>query len=274
VLTAEALCLSDAPPRRRLFPRTELADSLPASFDQLKVASTDDFPKEPGFDVRIDNEVVTVTKISGNQWTVKRAAEGSTKAYHAPKSEVELDPVRDDQRNTTLDERRKSLASHPFVLPAPPPDSSDPAKQTRLMATMVTGEEHSAWLYNEMTKSKTVVQKNSSIAIGDIQGTVVAIEATAIQIKRGNDLWEVSIGKDLRSMTRVGGGADQRAGDGGSGGGDGGGDDSLFPSTPVETAGRRGSARRFGNRGKGGEGRDRSRSRRSGRADVGPEAER
>jgi hypothetical protein len=254
LLTAEGLCLQDAPPRSHLLPRDELSDSLPRSFDTLKVASADEFPKEPGFSVRIDNELVTVTKISGNNWTIQRAAEGTSKAYHAAKSEVELFPVRFDQKDLKLDDRRKALAKHPFVQPTPPriqiADSNDPARQTKLMGIIFDGE-HSAWLFNESTRSNTVVHKGTPISVGDIQGTVTAIEPTVIQIKRGDEVWQLAIGKDLRSMTRAGSG----------------GDDSVLSGFSEESAGSRGGESR--NPG----GRDRSRSRRSRRPDANSEPE-
>lgn len=214
LLMAEGLCLHDAPTRTHLFARSELSDSLPRSFDSLKVASDEEFPKEPGFIVRIDNEFVTVTKVSGKNWTIKRAAEGTAKAYHAAKSEVELFPVRYEERDFTLDDRRKALAKHPFVQPVPPraqiAASDDPARQTKLMGTILTDKEHTAWLFNGTTRFNTVVKKGMPISVGDVQGTVVAIEPDAIQIKRGEDVWHLAIGKDLRSMTRVatGGGDD------------------------------------------------------------------
>jgi hypothetical protein len=262
VLTAEGLCLQDTPSRNHLFPRTELADSLPRSFDTLKVASAEGFPKEAGFTVRIDNplgavpiaEFVTVTKVSGNQWTVQRAAEGTSKAYHAAKADVELFPVRYDQRDLKLEDRRKALAKHPFVQPVPPQvqiaDSSDLARQTRLMGTIFDGDQ-SAWLYNQSTKSNTVVHKETPISVGDIQGTVVAIEPTAIQIKRGNDVWQLAIGKDLRSMTRVAAG----------------GDDSILSGFSEDSPGPSGGESR--NAG----GRERFRSRRSRRSEASSDPE-
>jgi hypothetical protein len=223
LLTAEALCLHDAAPRTHLFPRTELADSLPRSFDTLKVNSAEEFPKEPGFLVHIDNELVTVTKVAGNSWTVKRAADGTSKAYHPAKSEVELFPLRFDQQNLTLEDRRKELAKHPFVQPVPPPtriaDTNDPARQTKLIGTTLLDSEQTGLLYNETTKISTVVKKGTPISVGDVQGTVTAIEPDAIQIKRGEELWQLPIGKDLRSMTRA------RAG---------GGDDSMFSGFPED----------------------------------------
>lgn len=206
VLMAEGLCVHGAQPRSHLFPRTELAESLPRSFDTLKVSSVEGFPKEPGFVLRIDNELATVTKIDGNKVHVKRAVEGTAKAYHANKAEVELFPVRFDQQQISLDDRKKTLAKHPFVQPAPPQaqvvDTNDPARQTKLMGTILTEGEPTAWLYNDVTHFNTVVKKGTTISIGDIQGTVEAVEANSIQIKRGQDLWRLKMGKDLRSMTR------------------------------------------------------------------------
>lgn len=216
-IMAEGICLRDAPERDHLFPRTELAESLPKSFDTMKVSSSEEFPKEPGFVVRIDNgeqrgsgqqggEYAIVTKMDGNKWTLKRAVEGSAKAYHSSKSEVELFPVRFDQRDISLDSRRKALVKHPFVQPVPPTpvvvDTNDPARQTRLMSTTITDTEPSALLFNDSTRMATVVKKGSSLSVGDMEGTVEAIEGNSIQVKRGEQLWNLAIGKDLRSMTR------------------------------------------------------------------------
>jgi hypothetical protein len=202
----EGLCLTEAPARTHLFPRTELADSLPRSFDTLKVNSADEFPKEPPFIIHIDNELAMVTKIAGTKWTIQRAVEGTSKAYHAAKSEVELFPIKFEQKDRSLDDRKKALAKHPFVQPVPPPvqvvDTNDPALQTKLMATILTEVEPVAFLFNSETRFNTVVHKGTAISIGDVEGTVVAIEQNSIQIKRGDDLWRLAIGKDLRSMTR------------------------------------------------------------------------
>ncbi len=239
-IMAEGICLRDAPERDHLFPRTELAESLPKSFDTMKVSSSEEFPKEPGFVVRIDNdeergsgqhggEYAIVTKMDGNKWTLKRAVEGSTKAYHAAKREVELFPVRFDQKDISLDARRKAMAKHPFVQPVPPApvvaDTNDPARQTKLIGTTLTESEHSAWLFNESTRLNTVVKKGSSISVGDVEGTVEAIEQNSIQVKRGDQLWNLAIGKDLRSMTR---------GEAGNG------DDSMFPGLSEDSPDGRG----------------------------------
>ena len=119
------------------------------------------------------SELVTVTKIAGNAWTVKRAAEGSTKVYHPPKAEVELFPVRYEQKALSLDDRRKALAKHPFVQPIPPrvqvADGDDPARQTKLIMTSVDDKEHVAWLFNQVTRQNTVVKKGTTISVGDVE---------------------------------------------------------------------------------------------------------
>jgi hypothetical protein len=256
-VTVEGLCLHDAPPRNHLFPKTELANSLPRSFDTVKVASTEGFPSEPGFTVRIEgnpsepSELVTVTKIAGNAWTVKRAAEGSTKVYHPPKAEVELFPVRYEQKALSLDDRRKALVKHPFVQPIPPraqiADGDDPARQTKLIMTSVEDKEHVAWLFNQVTRQNTVVKKGTTISVGDVNGTVVAIESDSIQIKRGTGLWQLALGRNLRSMTR----AEAASGD-----------DSVFSGYSDDAAESRGGESR------GASGRDRFRSRRTRRPEF------
>lgn len=250
-VTAEGLCLHDAVQRKYLFPRTELASSLPRSFDTVKVASTEGFPSEPGFMVRIEgtstepSELVTVTKIAGNKWTVKRAAEGSTKVYHPPKADVELFPVRYEQRALSLDERRKVLAKHPFVQPIPPrvqvAAGDDPALQTKLIMISVYDKDHIAWLLNERTRQNTVVKKGTTISVGDVNGTVVAIDSDSIQIKRGTEVWQLALGRNLRSMTRAEAGS---------------GDDSVFSGYSDDAPDSRGGESR------GASGRDRFRSRR------------
>ena len=78
------------------------------------------------------------------------------------------------------------------------------------MGTILADNEHTAWLYNEVTKFNTVVKKGMPISVGDIQGTVVEIEPDAVQIKRADGVWRLAIGKDLRSMTRVAAGGARR----------------------------------------------------------------
>ncbi len=205
-MVAEGLLFDDSAAKTRLLARTTLAESLPRSFDTAKVASTEGFPTEPGFGVRIEKELVLVTKIDGDKWTVKRALEGTTKASHPPKSEVEIYPVREERKNIKLEDVRKSLAANPFVKPGGATrtiDPNDPARLTRLISSVAAPDDQTACLYNTQTKAQTVVKNGTEITIGDIQGTVVAVEPKYIHIKRGNDVYQLNLGKDLRSMVRA-----------------------------------------------------------------------
>lgn len=213
-MIAEAVAFEGGAPRTRLMARTTLAESLPRSLDLVKLASTEGFPKEPGFSIRIEKELVLVTKIDGDSWTIKRGLEGTTKDFHKPKAEVELYPIRAERKDIKLEDIKKALVANPFVKPGADTrtvDPNDPARQTRLMASVAENDDQAACLYNTQTKTQTVVRKGTDISVGDIQGTVVAVEPKYIHIKRGNDIWQLNIGKDLRSMVRaddLGGGAD------------------------------------------------------------------
>ena len=205
-MVAEGLLFDDSAPKTRLLARTTLAESLPRSFDTAKVVSTEGFPTEPGFGLRIEKELVLVTKVDGDKWTVKRALEGTTKASHPPKSEVEIYPVRSERKDIKLEDVRKALAANPFIKPGAVTrtiDPNDPARQTRLISSVAEPDDQSACLYNVQTKTQTIVRKGTEISIGDIQGTVVAVEPKYIHIKRGNDVYQLNIGKDLRSMVRA-----------------------------------------------------------------------
>jgi hypothetical protein len=204
-LAAEGLCLPDAEPRSTLFPQSELAGSLPRTFGTLKVASTKGFPTSGEFGIRIEDEFLTVTKVAGNEWTVMRGIDGTTKARHPDKAEVELFPVRYDRREILLGDQKKALASHPFMKSVPnAPRVDDAARQTRLMASNANNEDREAWLFNKSANARTKVTKGASIAVGDVKGVVVSIEPGFIQIDRGGALWQLNLGKDLASMTRVG----------------------------------------------------------------------
>jgi hypothetical protein len=69
-LEAEGLAVINAPVNRRLFAQTVLIEELSDDATELKVDSNDDFPKEPGFLVRIKNEFMRVVAIDGTTWTV------------------------------------------------------------------------------------------------------------------------------------------------------------------------------------------------------------
>lgn len=237
-MTAEGLCLQSVPPRDRLLAHSQLAASLPRSFDTLKVVSGKEFPSEPGFNVQIDNEILAVTKIAGDDWTVKRAVEGTTADRHKEKADVELFPVRADRMKPSLEERKKELANHPFARAIIAVDET--ARQTRLMGSVTSEKDPVAWLYNASNRSRTEVRKGTAISIGDIRGTVVAVEPTCIRIERNGAVWQVNMGRNLQSMRRVD---------------DGGMDDGGLSDFSMDPSGAPAGSR--GPRGPGGNGRNR-----------------
>jgi hypothetical protein len=119
-LEAEGLAIVGAPDKRLLFPQTVLIEELPDEATQVFVEPTDSFPKEPGFLVRLRDELVKVTAIDGTTWTVERAQDGTTAASHAPGTIVESMPILAGVSARTADEFKQLMDSNLFVKPAPP----------------------------------------------------------------------------------------------------------------------------------------------------------
>lgn len=93
-LTAEGLSLRSAPDRTRLFPQTELFEDLAKDAQQLTVVSNRGFPSEVPFRVRIGNEFLNVTAVSGNTWSVQRGIEKTFAEDHAANASIEHFPLR------------------------------------------------------------------------------------------------------------------------------------------------------------------------------------
>ena len=119
-LEAEGLAVMDTPVKNRLFAQTVLIEELTEDATELKVDSTDDFPKEPGFLVRVKNEFLKVTAIDGTTWTVDRAVDNTTAGAEPAGTIVERVRTNDDARQRTPEELKQLLASNLFVKPAPP----------------------------------------------------------------------------------------------------------------------------------------------------------
>lgn len=93
-LTTEGVAVNDADPRTRLFPTAELKSEVDAQADTLSVAHTADFPKAAPFVVRLENELIDVQKVEGDQWQVARGTFGSQPATHPAAAPIELTPAR------------------------------------------------------------------------------------------------------------------------------------------------------------------------------------
>jgi len=63
--------------------QTTLAAAIAAADTTITVSSAAGFPSQPQFRIRIDNELLLVTAVSGTTWTVQRGVEGTTAAAHA-----------------------------------------------------------------------------------------------------------------------------------------------------------------------------------------------
>lgn len=92
-LTAEGLALTKAKPREHLFPRAKLASALKFDENKLKVQDTIEFPKQTPFRIRINQEFLNVTNISGNTWTTIRGADKTVPAQYDAETPFELSPL-------------------------------------------------------------------------------------------------------------------------------------------------------------------------------------
>lgn len=64
-------------------PGTTLNGAINNSVTSLTVASSTGFPTTGNFRIRIDDEIMLVTNVSGTTWTVTRAVESTTAASHS-----------------------------------------------------------------------------------------------------------------------------------------------------------------------------------------------
>jgi hypothetical protein len=123
-IAARGLSLVDSPPKSHLFPTTVLKQDLTASDETLDVDSLEGFPLVDGFQIKIDEELMTVRKRGENQLVVERGAEATRAAEHPEGSDVELFPV--DRQLThsghSFEEYLDLLENSPFIKPAPPVD--------------------------------------------------------------------------------------------------------------------------------------------------------
>jgi len=119
-LEVGALALTDAPQRRAMFPRTTLAQEVDAEGVQITVATSTDFPQKAPFRIRIDRELLEVTAMSGNDWTVVRGVERSEVTPHPERSTASLFRVNKTVPDLSRDEFRTLLSDNIFVKPTPP----------------------------------------------------------------------------------------------------------------------------------------------------------
>lgn len=93
-LQAEGLVIDGADERTTLFPASNIGEDIDADVVTLEVADASSFPAKPPFAVRINDELMYVTDVEGEQLTVERGWSGSQAMSHAAESSVELLPLR------------------------------------------------------------------------------------------------------------------------------------------------------------------------------------
>ena len=119
-IEAEGIALVDAPSRQTLFPQTKISAPLSDDATTVQVTSWEDFPKQPGFRIRIKNEFLTVTEINTDGWTVSRGIDRTQPGQHGEGSLVELVRQKPDFADRTPDEFGELVATNIFVKPPPP----------------------------------------------------------------------------------------------------------------------------------------------------------
>ena len=226
-LTAEAMAFSNAASRSELFPQTKLARDFAPGNEPETIAVTDceGFPKQPGFRIRIGNEYLAVTHLSGTEWTVRGGIDGTPTRSHAAGDVVALSPVHPEFATRTLADYQELVTRSPFVKPTPPPPTAtesvavtpkdDSPEQTYLAASILENEVPQAWLYRRSSNSgRIVLHKGSELAVGDIQGVVLDIAPEFVLLQQGDVVWKLRLGDNLRSMEKVSSPTDSPSGSG------------------------------------------------------------
>jgi Putative Ig domain len=126
-ITVEALSVSAAKPRKRLFPETKLQSPLGAFDEAIRVADAAGFPQSAGFHVHVGKNLVTVTSRKGNEWKVRPGVDpapnpDADRLVDVPAGKpVELAPLTPKPERLLADYRRDVFGQgkSPFVLPVP-----------------------------------------------------------------------------------------------------------------------------------------------------------
>ena len=117
-ITAEGIAIQSAPARSRLFPETGIDGTLGKEDKTFRVYSTEGFPEQTPFLVRVNEEFMNVTAANGEEWTVQRGVAKSFAEDHGENPEVELFPIRQDRKNVE-EETQQMWSVSLFTKPAP-----------------------------------------------------------------------------------------------------------------------------------------------------------
>lgn len=209
-LTAEGLSLPNAVERKEMFARTELAGELSSGGTELTVTASDGFPQSVPFTVRVDDELLNVSEVSGTSWSVTRAADNSTAAEHAAGAAVELVPVNPEMRDVELEDHKTLLAFNPFVKAAKSQEPDEPqvatdetAKSTRLVGYFAEDDNERAVLYDSSSKKQTLLFVGSDISVGEIRGKVIDLEPTYVLLRIDEETFRLNTGDIVSAMKKT-----------------------------------------------------------------------
>lgn len=118
---AEGMSVEGTENRPELLPRTKLSGALSETATAMKAVPSELFPTADGFEpflVRLERELIRITAINGDAWTIERGAAGTKAAAHTDQSTVELFPVVWDRREITIEQFVSLVKDSPFVIPS------------------------------------------------------------------------------------------------------------------------------------------------------------
>ncbi len=140
-MLAEGVSMTTAAPRLVLFKQTTLAEAIEDDATELTVADLEEFPKEPGFQVQVDEEYMVVTAIDADTktLTVERGRDDTKANPHDKDVRVEWVPVAQNMKNVTFAQYKEFLAGSPFVK-TPPEKDYEPKIQLISKKSVKPGE--------------------------------------------------------------------------------------------------------------------------------------
>lgn len=214
-ILAEGLSLPTAEPRQRLFLTGALTGSLDNQQTTARVTGAEALPLQTRMLIRIDGEYLEGVKVADSEWQVQRGADRSTAITHQNGARVEFIPLVDQAMNSPSADYAALVAGNPFARPTPKvvqrpppveerPPPIDPAAFTYLVAAFAQNDQRQAWFYDRLNNQNVVIGSGQPFAIAGIEGVVEEIGDDFVLLDHADARWRLRLGKNLRSMERVG----------------------------------------------------------------------
>lgn len=78
----------------------------------------------------------------------------------------------------------------------------DTAEHVYLVASLTSGEELDAWLYDRSSNKRTILREGSNFEVAGVSGKVLKISGDYVRVEINGETWRLELGKSLRQMTR------------------------------------------------------------------------